>query len=395
MRSSHGNYLLAFLLFLLPVALLAGMNVLYLRATGEFKTISDIVEQQQADPRFCLYGTALHDDTSTYKQQTYARRKPAVVAVGSSVMMEIRERFFRVPFYNLGGTMDSVINGLHTISTMTAAHKPKVLLLGLDWWWFPAHSDPYQRTRPPRETERLTAEKVFRPFSWIAQGKVSIGDYLRSIMGQSDSSTTCNLGVVARTKRHGFAPDGSYYYSALVTGREEPTHLDVKFEKEKDAIAEGSARFGYDEKLNERSLRQFIDLVRDLEAQGIQVVLFFQPVARDVYADMQRHRADYRYIDLLQAELHANSVPFLDFLDSATIHSPDCEFIDGIHGGDVTYARLLRKIHDTSKDPAVRAVFDLSTIDATLRSDAGRAMARDPRVTEEPEVDFLELGCAK
>lgn len=389
---THRSYLLTVGCCLLACAGSAGVNYLYLRHAGEFLSIAEVVRRQQTEPGFCIYGTALHGDTFDYKQEAYAARKPEIVAVGSSLMMELRERFFRGSFYNMGGTMDSVVNGTHSITMLTESHPPAVLLLGIDWWWFRAGVDPYRRSRPPKETDRFTAEKIFRPFAWLASGKVSLGDYLATAAGTKEQPPACAIGVQSAENRRGFAPDGSYYYTSLVTGREAPV---AGFEPELIAIEGSTGRFEGDAGLNEQSVQDFVALVKGLEARGIKTRLFFQPVAPAVWAEMQRRPEQYGYIDLLLTALSDAGLEYANFLDATALGSPDCEFIDGIHGGDVTYARLLRNLYDRERDAAVRALFGIETIDAVIADSAGLAMSPDPRVTALPETDFLGLGCEK
>src|SRR3989344_5198572 len=97
----HGSYLVKCALFLIPVAGLLGLNYLYLKHAGEFLSLQEIIRRQQADPGFCIYGTALHDDTVAYKVEGYRERAPQVVVAGSSLSMEYRERFFRGTFYSM------------------------------------------------------------------------------------------------------------------------------------------------------------------------------------------------------------------------------------------------------------------------------------------------------
>lgn len=388
---SHRSYLLTFGLCLLVVAGIAGMNALYLRQAGEFLSIAEIVAKQQADPGFCIYGTALHDDTFSYKQETYAVRQPQVVAVGSSLMMELRERFFRGSFYTMGGTMDSIVNGTHAITLLTQEHRPTVLLLGIDWWWFRAGVDPYRRSRPPLEINRFTPEKIIRPLQWMWSGKLSLSEYLTTATGTQEESA-CAIGVQSKELRRGFAPDGSYYYTSLITGQ---VPAEPGFAPELTAIRDATGRFAAGSTLNEDSVRDFVALIQGLQKQGVHTMLFFQPVAPIVWAEMQRHPEQFAYIGALQRSLSEAGIAYENFLDATALGSPDCEFIDGIHGGDVTYARVLRRLYDRETDPTIRSLFAIDTIDATIADNAGLAMEKDPRVTTRPETDFLGLGCEK
>ena len=171
----HRLYLVAFALLLLPVSGALGINYRYLDRAGEFLTAEEVIARQRTESGFCLYGSALHDDVFSYKTAGYRTAKPHVTLAGSSRSLNVRERFFNVPFYSIGGGMDSVVYAEHLLRATTQAHKPKLLLLGIDFWWFHEDARLYRRTKPPVDVRRLTLAKLSRPFTWLIDGKISPG----------------------------------------------------------------------------------------------------------------------------------------------------------------------------------------------------------------------------
>ena len=67
--------------------------------------------------------------------------------------------------------------------------------------------------------------------------------------------------------------------------------------------------------------------------------------------------------------------------------------MDGFHGGEVTYARILRLLAE--RDLALAPYVDRRRIDAALAQWEGFALVPDTRVTSLPEVDFMHFGCPK
>ncbi len=67
--------------------------------------------------------------------------------------------------------------------------------------------------------------------------------------------------------------------------------------------------------------------------------------------------------------------------------------VDGFHGGDVSYARIL--LHLAAASPQVKGVINEPYLREVTEEFSGNAMIPDKRVTLDPEVDFLELQCAK
>ncbi len=73
--------------------------------------------------------------------------------------------------------------------------------------------------------------------------------------------------------------------------------------------------------------------------------------------------------------------------------SNDCEFIDGFHGGEVTYARILRAMAD--RWPALLSYVNMERLNAAIRDWQGHALVPDERLTNLPETDFMRFGCSK
>lgn len=135
------------------------------------------------------------------------------------------------------------------------------------------------------------------------------------------------------------------------------------------------------------------NIVRKLEAQGIQVILFFPPLAFTPYAMISAAPEDYQFISQLPGELARAGLMAHDFTNPATINTHDCEFIDGFHGGEVTYARLLSALAESNA--LLGQFINHGQIAAALYKAAGLAMVPDPRITPRREIDFLPLGCRK
>ena len=101
----------------------------------------------------------------------------------------------------------------------------------------------------------------------------------------------------------------------------------------------------------------------------------------------------YQYIDDLKAKLKELGIYYYDFTNARLLGSDDCEFVDGFHGGDLTYAKILKYIYD--KDPSIREYINISYLERVISNYKGIAFIPDARVTSLPEIDFLKLGCNK
>ena len=82
-----------------------------------------------------------------------------------------------------------------------------------------------------------------------------------------------------------------------------------------------------------------------------------------------------------------------DFHDPRSLQTSDCEFIDGMHGGDLLYAKMLQEI--ARRDPRLAPYVDEAYIAKVAHDYSDLAMIPKKDITSEPETDFLKLGCRK
>lgn len=386
-------YLIKYLLFLLPGGLLIGLNYAFLLGTGELLSLRQVVARQQAN--FCLYGTALHDDTFHFKLEGYAAKKPDVALIGSSRVMQMRESFFRSSFYNLGGAMNSIGEGAHLVDLMLKLHKPKLILIGADFWWFnDKFSKIAARQSPLPPKPRMRPEFLLKPASLLREGKITFGKYVNILTGRSESSrgSICAMGISAVITHDGFGPDGSYYYSRMLSGKMQEDS-DEEFARTIERIKTAGSRFERADHANAEHAARFMELIRSIKEQGIKITVFFPPLAPTVNRALDRYRDQYGYFAELRTILRDAGVDFFDFEDAPFPVSNDCEFVDGFHGGDVTNARMILTMAE--KDAGIRSFVYIPSLEATIKRNQGRASIRDARVMNEEEKDFLKIGCRK
>ena len=89
-----------------------------------------------ASGRFALFGSGVSQDFVDYKLQLYAALRPDIAAVGSSRVMQFRGAWFRRPFCNMGGVAGNLAVLRSTVDAMLRLHRPRAVILGLDFWWF-------------------------------------------------------------------------------------------------------------------------------------------------------------------------------------------------------------------------------------------------------------------
>jgi len=393
--SSERRYLLWLALFSAPLLLLLCCNYLFLKNVGELLPISQILALQQDPKKFCLYGTALYGDTFRYKLDTLALRTPDIVVIGSSRMLQFRERFFAEPFYNLSNTISNLNEGQEVVEEILASpHRPKTVIFGADFWWFNGTYIPPTPYHPrPIPLHQLEGYFLFKPFLWLKEGKITLKDYVRTILGRNPNGL-CNIGIQALKRRTGFAPDGSQY-PFIDPAADSLSNMQQNPFGEIPQIRTGKDRYTYADKADPQHMQTFLHLIERLRKANIEVIVVLPPFAQSVADALKQEATHYGIFADLKKQMRTAGIFFLDATDPSTFGSSDCEFLDGVHPGDVVQVRVLLKLDKERQSAGLKPVGNTMELLRIVKENAGLAMARDPRVTTVNEGDFLHIGCKK
>ncbi len=362
-------------------------NGTLLNKSGEYLSPDQIYYKQSESNSLNVYGSAISDKAVELKLAAYEILQPAITAVGSSRTLQFRQAFFQRSFYNMGLTAGSVDELHDIIDKMLALHKPEIIVIGADFWWFHPKNE--------RKKEKLEIDwyapylnqinNLALPLQWIYEKSIQPADYLKLLL----STPQNHIGVRGKLRNAGIAPDGSYYYTDRVNG----DHINDKeqFSETLERIERNEAQFIKGRNASHKLIKEFGDIVSKLQSKGIEVIVFFPPLAPRILRELRA--LDYTYIDEIDNIFLDEKIPYHDFLDPAEIGlTTDCEFIDGFHGGDVLYGRIIRQIAKSNK--ALAEAADLKYLEKVEKY-KGKAMIPESRLTEIAETDFLKLGCKK
>lgn len=364
----------------------------YLRVMGEVP-MSEVIEAQLQNrgKKICLFGSGLVNGDFNYKTALYDRIQPDVVGLGSSRVLNFRSDMFTGSFLTLGGGFNSLSEGEALVKHILARHKPKLILFGIDYWWFNNIYIPasYHFSPPPTLDEPMSpVTKFLKVISFVLEGKVTLSEIISA--SSNPFYDNCHFGLTAKKYRDGFAPDGSYYYGGFVTGLRKSD--DPRFLRTLNKVRNGISRFSYNSELDPAHLATFERIVTMLQQSGVPTVYFFTPFPKVLDDAMAQYADGYGYIKKLHEYLKNKGLTVYDFSDMTPYGGTDCEFLEGIHGGDVLYARMLEQLAE--RDPRARPWLDAPHLKDYLRY-AGYAMKPRPEVIDAPEIDFLGLGCKK
>ncbi len=371
-------FILAAIVAVIPVSL-----YLILWRAGETASLEHIAARQLAQQG--LYGTSIHDDTAHYKLALYEAVKPDVIAIGSSRVMQFRGEAFSRSFVNLGGTVKGLTHAVELLPHLFESHQPKVILFGVDFWWFNADRKPRSSWLERPAGRGVSARTLLHPIEWLVEGKVTLTDLSR-VVQEGDPK---HFGLQAILRRDGFDQFGSYHYSSTITGRK--SHFDAKFSLILERVREGKHRFEWGDRVLEERWDRFLSVLEIADEAGIPVVLLLPPVAPTI-ADEMTAQGKYGLLDDLKSRLSGLDRPYFDFHDTRSLGAGDCAFIDGDHGGDILYAVMAARMETQTPAIALDWVNE-ALVQDIVESNPQSATAKQWRYSELPEVDFLEIGC--
>lgn len=376
------------LLVVLAVVITLPYSYWWVTKSGDVDLRGVVAKQAKGD--FALFGSGMVQNFPEYKVALYREVKPSVITLGSSRVMQFRGRHFTEPYLNIGGTAGNLAILRSTAEALIAEHKPKVIILGLDFWWFTKkwEADPHKPVPLTMGAYATTFDILKTPYEWLLTGKISLAEFFAPLTGAFEAH---KYGIMAQRFADGFGSDGSWNYTADITGQQKP--FDFKFQDTLKQVSYGIKGFAWSPEVGEAHVEALAELVCKLKSRGIAVYTFIAPVAPTVRASMKERESLYPHLFKLQEALEQRGVNVLDFGDPATLGSSDCEFVDGFHGGDVTYARILQRM--ARAYPELAKVLDVPRLNADVDAWTGHAMLPDARVTERPEVDFMRMECPK
>jgi hypothetical protein len=371
---------------------LPALGGLFLWRAGEFLPLPEIVARQQTGGD--IYGSALHDDEFDYKLALATARRAEVMALGSSRMLQLRQEFFRRPFVNAGRAMSSLREGEEFFAALPAASRPRLMILGMDPWWFNPQRPAYAPRRP---RAGLGIGFLHLVADWLWQAKLSPDDIWQvALQGRRSNGLTQNpgLGVAAIIRASGYRADGSRDYGRRYTAQD-PTFNDQGFANTLARLASADGPFEHGNHAAAARFAQFDALLANLQREGVTPVVILTPLAGRVLAAIRGMGEAFGYVAEVRAYLAGLEVESYDFLDPAALGADDCEFVDGFHGGEVVYQRILLAIVERNPASALAPLLDATALRAAAASSGYALAPESSRDYAATEADFLELGCPK
>jgi hypothetical protein len=149
-------------------------------------------------------------------------------------------------------------------------------------------------------------------------------------------------GITAMMNNAGYrTDDGSYYYGKII--HDFKSGIKISFRDVEKRIKSGRHRFEWGAEVNDDAisiLKSFVDYCKN---NGIELVMFVPPYPTAIYNRMVES-GKYRYMLKLDSTFSANNLRVHNFISLETIGSNDNEAVDGLHGSEVAYLRLIQEL---------------------------------------------------
>lgn len=353
---------------LVPTYIVGVLSLTLLWRSGELHDVRRIPTLQQRSG--ALFGSAVHENFYAYKLAVHEVRRPRIVAMGSSRVMQFRQDSFDAPFANLGGAMRNIAEGELLSRDVVARHRPDMAIIGVDFWWFNPTTEQ-QEVFPGHTNYRAPLfQTVVMPARWAAQGTIPLPTLWRVLITGSDGQVRPTLGILAAVGGEGYRPDGSYQAMRRET-----------FDNALERVRGGRGGFEHASVPDTQRVERFANILRYLESQGVTVITFVPPLPRAVL-DAMDAAGGYGYVSELRRALFGVSHHHYDFLDPRALGAPDSEFFDGLHGGEVVYLRALE--HMTQDADPFATMVRREEIAARVGRYAGLPVIPDDTAGEAP-----------
>lgn len=332
------KFLFQFLLFLIPfyfVGLFIGVVYYVGCETGEFDDFDRLIEVQRQDHSVFI-GMGYNEQNAYYKLKNANYYQADVISLGTSRVMQFKNDYFSVNFYNCGGAVswnyDEYLNFLKNLN-----YTPKIIILGLDQWVF---NDAWNQS--------CIVYKNYRPIELIDRNSIAmewemIQDFIYHRWNfYSIRNYPMNYGFNGKMKDTGFEWDGSYYYGDIYRNPE--TQRDYMFVNTFDRIEGGYNRFEWGEHVDEETCAYLIAFLEYCKENEIEVIGFAPPFAPSVY-DKMLVSGNYGYLNEMNCRceelFEEYGYSYFDYTDVSRLGISNSYFIDGFHGSEVAYAYMV------------------------------------------------------
>jgi hypothetical protein len=344
--------------------------------------IDRVIEKQitSSDTKNILFRSGLNQFAFSYKTKMMKKVKPRVVVLGSSRSMQVREQFFEQKFINLGGAIQGVTDLEDYVDFLDSnSLMPDLTILFLDPWWFNGKTSERGGMHQLDYPTGVSIDHLLKSLTLLKKG-----NWIKA------SFQNEHMGIAAILTQEGFSRDGSNNYTKYVSSEGMPT--DIKFQHTLKRIENNNFPFQITNHPSPHLIKRACMAIKKINLHTNNLTLVAPPFAPTIWNLLSKD-PKYSYINEAYEELEAClQLEIHDYM--TTNNTYDCEFIDGFHGGDTSYARIILDLF-VSKN-IDNGIVDEAFLQTFIQNESGFASGFTRHQSKDfAEVDFLKLGCSK
>ncbi|OUW80503.1 MAG: hypothetical protein CBD77_00235 [bacterium TMED217] len=261
---------------------------------------------------------------------------------------------FSSSFYNLGLMISHISDIKIFLKTIPKDKLPKVIILGLDQWMFNedwASNKSFKNHNYWENSFRFFPNKsdVHFVYSKIFKEELQYFETLKKAISSKNK-----FGLSALVKNSGIRFDGSKNYGEKIQllVNKKKVNYSLEFANIIDRINNSNRRFQYGETPRQESFLELSEVLDIIKNNNIKLISLFTPFSKKVYDKMNESDIRYDYIKKSAERLNilfaAYGFEFWDYSNPSIINSSNIEFIDGFHGGELTYAKILLNMSENN-----------------------------------------------
>jgi hypothetical protein len=389
-------YLIFFFISINIFLYLFYISYIFLKKNNEHLDINGIIKKQIFNSS-ALYSSSINIDYQNYIKKKNLLIKPEIIILGSSRMQYFPGFLFKKklliaqqPFYSFDMFYES-------INDLIKTHKPKLIIVGIDWWLFNKNFNERSSKilfnnlfQIPKHEEKIynkffldfSLNELVKPYLWVIEKKISFDDFFLTVNNKNYSQ---NVGVTANIQDSGYDLNGYYVDNFRLSGKKS---YDIEFYdtiKEFKNNQKNFITFSFDE----NSLEIFKKINDIGNNNNIKIIFYMPPISPKIF-NILKEDGYLKNFDFISEKLTKYN-NFYDFTYKS--YYKDCQFIDGYHAGEVLNFINLKMIFNNQNE---LSGFLSNTInDDIITQNINRATFKNINTKIKIENDFLKIGCVK
>lgn len=347
----------------LPLLVFYVPSTIFLKVTGEnFTSIDNLINSKDS----YLIGYAYDESNYNYLKwkEIVSQSRNDILAIGSSRILQFRSHMFDSVFYNAGYTIKHISDAIHFLKEIPNDKYPEILLINFDQWMFKENILSTEWLHP---YNKVPALKTYFNF-WKDLLKLK---YKKLMLGCRANNGARKIGLNAMVNNNGFRKDGSMFYGEQIVKLKanDSSAFDYNFYSTFDRIDNGNRGFEYADSISNVALDELEGFLKFCKHHEIYVIAFLPPFAVKVNEKM-KNSGKYSYLDQIvpncEDRFTKYGFEFWDMSDPLIYNSGDNEMLDGFHGGEVTYIKLL--MHMINNHSRIEKYTDIKKLKSHLEN---------------------------